>query len=175
MGMEFENWLKQELRRGFAHTLGHVSGAPRYASLAPLAGGHSVIHIISAAAKSKLVVAGAAVALAAGGGVGAKAAISGDANPLHWGRQVEHQVQTCKQQLAAGKHGIGKCVSSFAKRHGVQEREAHSQAGSHRPDNTPAGGKQFGQSHRPANAGRGSEHPSRPPIPRSGDGSDSSS
>ena len=175
MGMEFENWLEQELTRNFAHTVGQASAAPRYASLAPLAGGHSVIHIASAAAKSKLVIAGAAVALAAGGGVGAKAAITGDANPLHWGQQVKHQVQTCKQQLAAGQHGIGKCVSAFAKQHGAQERQAHSQ-----PDIPPAGGKQFGQSHRPAGSGQGSSHAgghptSAPPTASSGDGSDGSS
>jgi hypothetical protein len=180
MGVEFENWLEQELKRGFTHTAGHAPSTPRYASLAPLAGGHSVIYIASAAAKSKLAVVGAAAALAAGGGVGAKAAITGDANPFNWGQQVKHQVQTCKQQLAAGQHGIGKCVSAFAKQHGAQRRQAHSHAASHTPEHAPGTGKQFGLSHRPTNhPERRSFHSAGPPNPvlptGSGDGPGSSS
>ncbi len=35
-----------------------------------------------------------------------------------WGQQVSERVEWCKSQLKAGEHGIGKCVSTFAKTHG---------------------------------------------------------
>ena len=109
-----------------------------------------MIHALATAAKSKVAIAATAAALATGGGVAAKAAITGDANPFHWGHQVSQQVITCKDKLAPDEHGIGQCVSDFAKQHGQQEREAHSQArsnsqaGSHGPGepstgHTPAG------------------------------------
>jgi hypothetical protein len=90
-----------------------------------------MIHALAAVAKSKVAIAATAAALATGGGVAAKAAITGDANPFHWGHQVSQQVNTCKDDLAPDEHGIGQCVSDFAKQHGQQVREAHSQAGSH--------------------------------------------
>jgi hypothetical protein len=89
------------------------------------------MHSHAALAKSKVAIAAMAAALAAGGGVGAKAAVTGNANPFNWGHQVAGQVVTCKHGLAPDQHGIGKCVSDFAKQNGVQERQQHSQAGSH--------------------------------------------
>jgi len=35
-----------------------------------------------------------------------------------WGQQVSEKVEWCKSQLKAGDHGIGKCVSAFARTHG---------------------------------------------------------
>jgi hypothetical protein len=90
-----------------------------------------MIHALATAAKSKVAIAATAAALATGGGVAAKAAITGDANPFHWGHQVRQQVISCKDDLAPDEHGIGQCVSDFAKQHGQQVREAHSQSGSH--------------------------------------------
>jgi len=99
-----------------------------------------MIHAVAAAAKSKVAIAATALALAAGGPVGAKAAVTGNPNPFHWGQQVKQKVITCKQDLKPGQHGIGQCVSKFAKLHGQQERQAHSKASSHRPGQTPGRG-----------------------------------
>jgi hypothetical protein len=90
-----------------------------------------VIRSLATLAKSKVAIAATAAALAAGGGVGAKAAVTGNPNPFNWGHQVKDQVVTCKQGPSAGQHGIGACVSDFAKRHGLQVHQEHSRAGSH--------------------------------------------
>jgi hypothetical protein len=47
-----------------------------------------------------------------------EAAITGSADPSNWGRLVSQQVATCKAALKTGEHGIGQCVSAFAKQHG---------------------------------------------------------
>lgn len=71
--------------------------------------------------------AGIAVALLAVGAAGAagEAAVTGSANPSNWGQQVVEQVQDCKAALAPGSHGIGQCVSAFAKKHGEQVSDDH--------------------------------------------------
>jgi hypothetical protein len=46
-------------------------------------------------------------------------AITGSVNPANWGQQVVTQVNACKASAARlGVHGIGQCVSQFAKQHG---------------------------------------------------------
>ena len=63
----------------------------------------------------------AAALLAVGAaGVAGEAAITGSASPSTWGQQVVQQVDTCKDALKPGTHGIGQCVSTFAKQHGKQ-------------------------------------------------------
>lgn len=47
-----------------------------------------------------------------------EAAITGSADPSNWGRLVTQQVATCKAALQTGEHGIGQCVSAFARQHG---------------------------------------------------------
>ena len=47
-----------------------------------------------------------------------EAAITGSADPSNWGQQVRQQVIACKAALKTGEHGIGQCVSAFAKQHG---------------------------------------------------------
>ena len=47
-----------------------------------------------------------------------EAAITGSADPANWGQQVRQQVIACKAALKSGEHGIGQCVSAFAKQHG---------------------------------------------------------
>jgi len=113
-----------------------------------------MIHHLATLAKSKVAIAATAATLAAGGGVGAKAAVTGNPNPFNWGHQVKEKVITCKQDLPAGQHGIGKCVSDFAKQHGVQMRQEHSKAGSH-PTGPPS----------PHATGPPSSHPTGPPSP----------
>ena len=58
------------------------------------------------------------VAVAAAAVTVAGAATTGSLNPAVWGQQVEQQVQTCKDQLGQGQHGIGDCVSAMASQHG---------------------------------------------------------
>lgn len=57
--------------------------------------------------------AAATVAVAA-----TETAITGSVDPTVWGQKVKQQVDTCKDTLATGQHGIGQCVSDFAKTHG---------------------------------------------------------
>ena len=89
--------------------------------------------------------AGLAVAVAAIGAaaVVTEASVTGSANPTNWGQAVVNQVNTCKDALKPGEHGIGQCVSAFAKTHGEQVSSAHaSNARSHASDareNHPTG------------------------------------
>jgi len=96
--------------------------------------------VVSAKGAIGLAVAALAVAAA---GVGAEAAITGSANPSNWGQQVVQQVDKCKDALAPGSHGIGECVSTFAKQHGKQEskhaNEAASDARTNHPTDHPTG------------------------------------
>jgi hypothetical protein len=140
MGMEFDEWLEEELRRGSHQVHGLPAGAARYASLSPVAGRSPMMLGLATVAKSKVAIAATATLLAAGSGVAAKAAITGDPNPFHWGKEVREQVVKCKNNLDPDEHGVGECVSDFAKHHGQEGQEAreahaqsesHSQAGSH--------------------------------------------
>jgi len=97
--------------------------------------------VVSAKGAVGLAVAALAVAAA---GVGAEAAITGSADPSNWGQQVVQQVNKCKDALAPGSHGIGECVSTFAKQHGKQEsskhaNEAASDARTNHPTDHPTG------------------------------------
>ena len=58
------------------------------------------------------------VAVAAAAVTLAGAATTGSLNPQVWGQQVKQQVDTCKDRLAQGQHGIGDCVSGFSNQHG---------------------------------------------------------
>jgi hypothetical protein len=84
---------------------------------------------------------GLAVAALAIGGVSAEAAITGSVNPQNWGQQVVKQVQTCKDALAPGSHGIGACVSTFANQHGKQVSADHRASGArgNAPTDHPTG------------------------------------
>jgi hypothetical protein len=70
--------------------------------------------------------AGAAIAMKLVSGVAAAAAAvtvagaatTGSLDPNVWGQQVSHRVEECRAALADGEHGIGDCVSAFAKTHG---------------------------------------------------------
>jgi hypothetical protein len=77
------------------------------------------------------VVTGFAVAALAATAAGAatEAAITGSLNPTDWGKQVVQQVATCKADLATGEHGIGACVSAFAKQHGKLVSAEHHASG----------------------------------------------
>ena len=89
-----------------------------------------VTSTLAAAVKSKAAVAVLTTVVAAGavGGGTVAAAASGV-----FGRQVKAKVESCKDALGKGTHGIGDCVSDFAQQHGVQQRQQHSQGQSASP------------------------------------------
>jgi hypothetical protein len=89
-----------------------------------------VTSTLAAAVKSKAAVAvlTTVVAVGAVGGGTAAAAASGV-----FGQQVKAKVESCKDALGKGMHGIGDCVSDFAQQHGVQQRQQHSQGQSTSP------------------------------------------
>jgi hypothetical protein len=156
MGVNFDDWLTHELRRGVHVSTGHPP-VPRYASL-PAAPSAGLLHTLGAAAKSKAVITATALSVVAGGGVGAKVAVTGNADPFVWGQRVKQQVVTCKQDLAPGQHGIGTCVSGFARQHGVQARDQHSHGRGHGSERRASHGADHGKAH---SHGRGHEHPAR--------------
>jgi hypothetical protein len=79
-----------------------------------------------AAIAVKLVTGFAVAALAmTAAGAATEAAITGSLNPADWGQQVKHQVALCKAALTTGQHGIGACVSAFAKQHGDLVSDQH--------------------------------------------------
>jgi hypothetical protein len=79
---------------------------------------------LATAFKSKAAVAVLATVVAVGaiGGGTVAAAATGA-----FGQQVKAKVESCKDALANGVHGIGDCVSDFAQQHGAQQRQQHSQ------------------------------------------------
>ncbi len=129
-GNGFDRWLEQQLHHEAARASG-PSPAPAQAQYhaAYLQGGsHMSVLAKVATLVSTKGAAGLAVALLAVGAAGAaaEAAVTGSANPANWGQAVVDQVNTCKGALASGQHGIGQCVSAFAKTHGKTVSESHS-------------------------------------------------
>ncbi len=162
--MEFEQWLEAELAQGFSQAGDTPVPSPRYSTFKNHPRRNPVIKVLAALAGSKAALVAITTVALAGAGVGAKAATTGDANPLNWGAQVTQQVQSCKDNLAGGQHGIGQCVSDFAKQHGQAVSGAHSQATGHpTPKSHPTG---------PPSPfpGHGREHTPGPPWPFPGQG-----
>ena len=90
-------------------------------------------------------------------------AITGSINPLNWGQQVTQQVDACKASAARlGVHGIGQCVSSFARQHGDATSDKNPKT-----DKTKTGVTGNGSPNPNANAknkGHGQPKGSRPAI-----------
>jgi hypothetical protein len=83
-----------------------------------------------AAIGAKLVTGLAVAAFAAAGAAAVtEAGATGSLNPADWGQQVKQQVAACKAALTSGQHGIGECVSAFAKQHGDQVSDQHQASG----------------------------------------------
>jgi hypothetical protein len=117
--------------------------------------------------------AAATVAIAA-----AETAVTGSVDPTVWGQKVKEQVDTCKDALAAGQHGIGKCVSDFAKTHGDTVSDSpkkHGEVNANGNGNGNANGKDKSKTHgqgsdKSATAGEPTDpaapvHTSIPPQP----------
>ena len=121
---DFDRDIESELSR----VLGPVDRASIPAWRAPASGGimKRLFGGVGAALGAKLLTGFAVAALAvAGAGVTTEVATTGSLDPSDWGKQVVQQVQTCKDALAPGSHGIGQCVSSFASQHGKTVSSEH--------------------------------------------------
>ena len=95
------------------------------------------------AALAAKVVTGFAIGVLAAAGA-TEATITGSLNPNDWGQQVVAQVATCKAALQDGQHGIGQCVSAFAKQHGPLVSADH--RSSNARTNSGSNGKDHGKS-----------------------------
>ena len=131
-----------------------------------------------AALAAKVITGFAVVAFAAAGATAAtEAAVTGSLNPNDWGQQVVAQVQKCKDALTSGQHGIGQCVSAFAKQHGKAVSASHHASDARTNDGNGNGkdhGKGKGKGNNGGGGGDGSGQPSdkshgRPtPTPEAG-------
>jgi hypothetical protein len=140
-GNGFDQWLEQQLQSEASRASG-PSPVPTQAQYhaAYIQGGlHMSVLAKAASLLSTKGAAGLAVAVLAvgGAGVAVEAAVTGSSNPTVWGQQVVQQVDKCKAALAPGSHGIGECVSTFAKQHGKQESADHRASPARVNDHTP--------------------------------------
>jgi len=146
----FDRWLDSQLQQ---HASRHVGPSPLpaqapYHAAYVKAGTHMpLIAKIAAVLTTKAAIGVAAATLAVGAAGVSESAITGSTNPSDWGNQVVKQVNTCKDALAPGSHGIGECVSSFASRHGQDSSAEHRATptpahGDHTPGPPPGKGKQ---------------------------------
>jgi len=152
----FERWLDVQLP-GLAYAQGGSRPLPalaRYEAAYAARGVHFPLLVkVGAALTTKTAIAVAAGALAVGAAGVGESEITGTLNPTDWGKQVVQQVNDCKAALAPGSHGIGQCVSSFAKQHGKAV------SADHRAGSGPAHG-----THGPAaQSGKGGSAPSQHP------------
>ena len=127
---DFEREIEHELRR-VLDPISAESSIPLRSSV--LSGGKMkrILGGAGAAIAVKAVTGFAVAALAASAaGAATEVAVTGSLNPADWGQQVKQQVAACKAALTDGKHGIGDCVSAFAKQHGdlVSDQHAASSA-----------------------------------------------
>ena len=106
----------------------------------------------SAALGLKIATGFAVAALAATAAVAAtEVALTGSINPTNWGQQVKEEVADCKASAARlGIHGIGPCVSSFARQHGDAVSDKHSDKDKSKDkDKTKSRGSDKSQTPRP--------------------------
>jgi hypothetical protein len=78
------------------------------------------------AGKAAIGLAAATISLGAVGAAAATA-VTHSTNPQAWGQQVKEAVADCKKARTPAQHGIGDCVSAFAKQHGAATRAEHAQ------------------------------------------------
>ena len=155
----FDQWLSSQLQ---LHASAHTGPSPlpnqaQYHAAYLEGGGRlPLLAKVAALLTSKAAIGVAAATLAVGAAGVGESVITGSTNPGDWGKQVVKQVNTCKDALAPGSHGIGQCVSAFAS-------SKHGSAGAeHRATPTPGhAGHTPGP---PPGKGKPSPHP-RPTPP----------
>jgi hypothetical protein len=142
-GDGFDRWLEQQLQDKAAGISG-PSPMPAQAQyhVAYVQGGLQMSLFAKLAAlvttKAALGLTVGVLAVGAAGAAGENA-ITGSTDPSNWGQQVVKQVQTCKDALAPGSHGIGACVSKFASQHGRQVSADHRASGARLNGDHPTG------------------------------------
>jgi hypothetical protein len=179
---DFERDLEDDLRR----ILDPMTASPIPARRAMQAGGSmkKLLGGAGAALGVKILTGFAVAAMAATAAVAAtEVAITGSVNPANWGQQVTTQVNACKASAARlGVHGIGQCVSQFAKQNGdtVSDSPQATATPGHGKSNNAGNGNSHGQPNSPGNGhgngngngknpsqgpGSGTAAPVRSPIP----------
>jgi len=120
MTAKFDQWLEDELSRTLTPIVSQPArpGQARYQSVRS-----------GRLSMSRKAMVGLAAATLAVAGSGVLAAASGSVNPQVWGQQVKSAVEQCEAELQPGQHGIGGCVSAFARQHGEQMRTQHGAGG----------------------------------------------
>lgn len=118
---DFDSWLEAELHGRFAWSRDRSQVAMN-ASASDLASRkirmRSRLSALPLAGRVAVALAAATISLGAVGAAAATA-VTHSVNPDAWGQQVRQAVQDCKQNLSVTQHGIGGCVSAFAKQHGA--------------------------------------------------------
>lgn len=134
---DFDRDIERELDR----VLGPVESASIPAWRTPASGGFmkKVLGGTGAALAAKIVTGFAIGVLAAAGAT--EAAVTGSVNPADWGPQVVAQVAKCKAALQDGQHGIGQCVSAFARQHGPAVSADHRASNARTNDGNNGNGK----------------------------------
>jgi hypothetical protein len=151
---DFDRDIERELDR----VLGPVETSSIPAWRAPASGRFTkkILGGTGAALAAKIVTGFAIGAFAAASAT--EAAVTGSLNPNDWGQQVVQQVQKCKAALQPGQHGIGQCVSAFARQHGPLVSADHRASGARTNDGNNDKGKGKGNGNgnghgKPANPG----------------------
>jgi hypothetical protein len=122
------NNFDRDIERELDRVLGPVGSASVPAWRKPASGGFMkrLLGGAGAALAAKVATGFAFGVLAAAGATAAtEASITGSLNPNDWGQQVVQQVEKCKAALQPDQHGIGQCVSAFAKQHGPAVSQDH--------------------------------------------------
>jgi hypothetical protein len=127
---DFEREFEDELHR----ILDPMTAGPIPARRATAASGGAMKRLLGGAGAAlgvKIATGFAVAALAATAAVAAtEVAITGSINPANWGQQVKEEVADCKASAARlGEHGIGQCVSSFARQHGNAVNDSQKNGG----------------------------------------------
>jgi hypothetical protein len=156
---DFERELEDELHR----IVDPMTAGPVPMRRATATSGGAMKRLLGGAGAAlglKIATGFAVAALAATAAVAAtEVAITGSINPANWGQQVKEEVADCKASAARlGVHGIGTCVSSFARQHGDAVSDSHKDSGS---DKTKAKAKdktdQTKDKDKPKTTGQGSD------------------
>ena len=139
-GLDFDGLLQRELRQLIGNLQGPSPAVRQAAYRAVATGGKRSMPLLSSlvAASTKAAAGLATAALVVGGGSAViAAAATHSMSPSTWGQTVSDAVVSCRSHLGDGQHGIGQCVSAVARKHGQDERAAHSRAdGDPQPDST---------------------------------------
>jgi hypothetical protein len=127
---DFERELEDELHR----IVDPMTAGPVPMRRATATSGGAMKRLLGGAGAAlglKIATGFAVAALAATAAVAAtEVAITGSINPANWGQQVKEEVADCKASAARlGVHGIGTCVSSFARQHGDAVSDSHKDSG----------------------------------------------